>query len=134
MLEYKYMQRHLIIDEFPGLYRFLPNSATGKTFLCSVLDDLRRVKHVKFHTFTYNNILDGECLEKLLKTDIKILVVDRFDMYDTAENCQILRTIADKGTTVIVDYKNIHEPVQWDGICTVDLKRDMLYVSVRCEK
>ena len=131
MLKFKYYHRNVLIDICSGIFRLLPNSATGKTFLCSILDDLRRAGHTGLYTFTYSDVLDGRSLNDFKDKEISIIVVDRFDMYASMDNYKLLKTFADKGATVLVDMKHEDCEIYWDGVSSIYLKKDEIKVKVR---
>ena len=76
-----------IVGETPGIYIFDNMAATGKTRLFYLLRELEQ-KGESIFTCTYNDILSNqtdyldEKLKYCLDNHIKIIMLDRYDMYN----------------------------------------------------
>ena len=76
-----------IVGEEPGIYIFDNMAATGKTRLFYLLRELEQ-KGESIFTYTYNDILSNhteyldEKLKYCLDNHVKIIMLDRYDMYN----------------------------------------------------
>ena len=79
MMNFIAMNRKVNIDLEPGLYNFHPDSATGKTLLVKMIKSLGEKDKI---AITYHDILMGLDLNRIISNNPKILILDRFDLYD----------------------------------------------------
>lgn len=125
MIEFNAMNRKVIINLEPGLYDFASASATGKTFLVKMIKSINDSKKI---AVTYSDILLGVSLEKIIERSPELLVLDRFDMYDS-EN-EFLKNLKNTNCVVIVDYKTQRNFCEFDDTCFVTLKENEVEVSI----
>lgn len=93
------------INLAPGLYVFDPLSATGKTYLSSVLAKLTNLLEPVV-AYTYDDYLKGVDPElRLAGRSWKVILLDRFDMY--SDDPRVLEAIQqiDSEAIVLVDAK-----------------------------
>ena len=83
----------------PGVYAFSPLRADGKSYLCSLLHQLRDRERVD--SYTYPAVFDPAALFDREKRDL--IMLDRYDMYAGQGTEEILR-FAQSGI-VLVDVK-----------------------------
>lgn len=124
-MEFVAMNRKVKIDLEPGVYDFEASSASGKTLLVKMIKSLGDSKKI---ALTYNDILLGIDLNKIIDSKPDILIFDRFDMYD--EKANILVQLKDIGIIVLVDYKTQREFCDFDDTCWVTLTDNSLEVSL----
>lgn len=124
-MEFVAMNRKVKIDLEPGVYDFEASSARGKTLLVKMIKSLGDSKKI---ALTYNDILYGIDLNKIIESKPDILIFDRFDMYD--EKADILMQLKDTGIIVLVDYKTQREFCDFDDTCWVTLTENSLEVSL----
>lgn len=124
-MEFVAMNRKVKIDLEPGVYDFEASSASGKTLLVKMIKSLGDSKKI---ALTYNDILLGIDLNKIIDRKPDILIFDRFDMYD--EKANILVQLKDIGIIVLVDYKTQREFCDFDDTCWVTLTDNSLEVSL----
>lgn len=124
-MEFVAMNRKVKIDLEPGVYDFEASSASGKTLLVKMIKSLGDSKKI---ALTYNDILLGIDLNKIIDSKPDILIFDRFDMYD--EKANILVQLKDIGIIVLVDYKTQREFCDFDDTCGVTLTDNSLEVSL----
>lgn len=122
-MEFVAMNRKVKIDLEPGVYDFEASSASGKTLLLRMIKSLGDSKKI---ALTYNDILLGIDLNKIIDSKPDILIFDRFDMYD--EKANILVQLKDTGIIVLVDYKTQREFCDFDDTCWVTLTDNSLEV------
>lgn len=83
-----------------GIYSLGRDSATGKTYLSSILKSEEDI-----YVLTYdseNKILEG--LREFIKSDMPILYFDRFDLSITENIAKVISLIKDR--YIILDFKN----------------------------
>lgn len=124
-MEFVAMNRKVKIALEPGVYDFEASSARGKTLLVKMIKSLGDSKKI---ALTYNDILYGIDLNKIIESKPDILIFDRFDMYD--EKSDILMQLKDTGIIVLVDYKTQREFCDFDDTCWVTLTENSLEVSL----
>lgn len=124
-MEFVAMNRKVKIALEPGVYDFEASSARGKTLLVKMIKSLGDSKKI---ALTYNDILYGIDLNKIIESKPDILIFDRFDMYD--EKADILMQLKDTGIIVLVDYKTQREFCDFDDTCWVTLTENSLEVSL----
>lgn len=124
-MEFVAMNRKVKIDLEPGVYDFEASSASGKTLLVKMIKSLGDSRKI---ALTYNDILLGIDLNKIIDREPDILIFDRFDMYD--EKADTLVQLKDTGIIVLVDYKTQREFCDFDDTCWVTLTENSLEVSL----
>lgn len=101
MLEYNAIPK-IVINLPAGLYFFDFESATGKTYLYSLLSE-RMDAGDKVITYTYSDFVRGFSLLHLVKTkSCKLLMVDRFDMFKDSEDALAAIRLAARSRVVLV--------------------------------
>ena len=88
----------------PGVYAFSPLRADGKSYLCSLLHQLRDRERVD--SYTYPAVFDPAALFDREKRDL--IMLDRYDMYAGQGTEEILR-FAQSGI-VLIDTKLYLDP------------------------
>ena len=91
--------------------------------MIKTLGDSRKI------ALTYNDILLGIDLNKMIDRKPELIIFDRFDMYD--EKADILVQLKDTGIIVLVDYKTQRKFCDFDDTCWVTLTENGLEVSLR---
>lgn len=109
-----------------GIYIFDENSATGKTRLCKELKEFQKMgEPVIGYTYGDNNL--GINLEEVFKRiNPKVLLLDRYDMYNGTFNNQILQW--SNNTIILIDCKGdleINYDVEW---CTIEMTASKIEV------
>ena len=114
------------IDLPNGVYEFNEDSATGKTRLCKELKELQRLGESVIG-YTYGDDRLGiNLIEVFNKIHPKVLVLDRYDMYNGTFNNEIVKWSAD--TIILVDCKGdlqVDCEVDW---CTIEMTADKIEV------
>jgi spore coat polysaccharide biosynthesis predicted glycosyltransferase SpsG len=77
---------------------------------------------------TYNDILLGIDIDGIISRKPRLLVFDRFDMYD--DKFQVLEKLKGTDIIVIVDYKTQRHFCNFDDTCWVTLTENSLEVSL----
>ena len=119
------MNRKVKIDLEPGLYNFHSESATGKTLLLKMVKSIGEKDKI---AITYHDILMGLELDKVFAMQPKLLILDRFDLYDEAS--EKLEKFRQADCVTLVDYKTGRNFCNFDDTCFVTLHKDMLEVSL----
>lgn len=123
-MEFVAMNRKVKIDLKSGVYDFETSSARGKTLLVKMIKTLGDSRKI---ALTYNDILLGIDLNKMIDRKPELIIFDRFDMYD--EKADILVQLKDTGIIVLVDYKTQRKFCDFDDTCWVTLIENGLEVS-----
>lgn len=114
------------IDLPNGVYEFNEDSATGKTRLCKELKELQRLGESVIG-YTYGDDRLGiNLIEVFNKIRPKVLVLDRYNMYNGTFNNEIVKWSAD--TIILVDCKGdlqIDCKADW---CTIEMTADKIEV------
>ena len=124
-MEFVAMNRKVKIDLKSGVYDFETSSARGKTLLVKMIKTLGDSRKI---ALTYNDILLGIDLNKMIDRKTELIIFDRFDMYD--EKADILVQLKDTGIIVLVDYKTQRKFCDFDDTCWVTLTENGLEVSL----
>ena len=127
MYEFSYYGRVVRIDDTPGLYRCLPASASGKTYLYTLICEMVKAGNKTAIGYTYSDYVESVPLQSLVANDTKIIVIDRFDLYANEGICELLKEYG-KTKTVIMDLKNICKYIYNPGICVIKMKEGALDV------
>lgn len=98
----------ILIDLEAGLYVLPGDGATGKTYLGKLLQAAKAngVENVAYVTYDADLTEQG-ILDKLKVMQDGVLVVDRFDLYQSEAVVERLKQIS-KGSVVLVDVKNLN--------------------------
>lgn len=87
----------------PGLYIAGQETACGKTYLCSMLNNYRKAGY-PVTTYTYDDLGRVDIKNELDINKYKLIFIDRYDMYNDVGHSEILDFVANGGT-VILDCK-----------------------------
>lgn len=121
-MEFIAMNREVSIKLEPGLYMFHPNTV-GKTLLAKMVKSIGEKDKV---AITYHNIIMGVDLNKIISGNPKLLILDRFDLYD--EESAKLEALKGTDCITIVDYKTERRFCDFDDVCFVTLDKNRLEV------
>jgi hypothetical protein len=124
-MEFVAMNRKVDIRLTSGVYDFESSSARGKTLLVKMIKSLGDNDMV---ALTYNDILLGIDIDKIISRNPRLLVLDRFDMYD--DKFQVLEKLKGTDIIVLVDYKTQRHFCNFDDTCWVTLTENSLEVSL----
>jgi hypothetical protein len=124
-MEFVAMNRKVDIRLTSGVYDFESSSARGKTLLVKMIKSLGANDMV---ALTYNDILLGIDIDKIISRNPRLLVLDRFDMYD--DKFQVLEKLKGTDIIVLVDYKTQRHFCNFDDTCWVTLTENSLEVSL----
>ena len=104
----------------PGIYAFIPDSGSGKTYLYRCVKDLERQgKPVLAVTF-------GDELKSSL-SNLELIVLDRADMYLNDEIIDSLVEISER-SIILLDLKVKENLNFYCGTCNMDFTPEMLEV------
>lgn len=102
-----------------GIYIFDEKSATGKTRLCKELKELRRLgEPVIGYTYGDDN-LGIDLVEVINKIHPKVLMLDRYDMYNGAFKEKLTEWA--KNIIVLIDCKGDLEAETCTDWCTIEM-------------
>jgi hypothetical protein len=124
-MEFVAMNRKVDIRLTSGVYDFESSSARGKTLLVKMIKSLGDNDMV---ALTYNDILLGIDIDRIISRNPRLLVLDRFDMYD--DKFQVLEKLKGTDIIVLVDYKTQRHFCNFDDTCWVTLTENSLEVSL----
>jgi hypothetical protein len=124
-MEFVAMNRKVDIRLTSGVYDFESSSARGKTLLVKMIKSLGDKDMV---ALTYNDILLGIDIDGIISRKPRLLVLDRFDMYD--DKFQVLEKLKGTDIIVLVDYKTQRHFCNFDDTCWVTLTENSLEVSL----
>jgi hypothetical protein len=124
-MEFVALNRKVNIRLTSGVYDFESSSARGKTLLVKMIKSLGDKDMV---ALTYNDILLGIDIEGIISRKPRLLVLDRFDMYD--DKFQVLEKLKGTDIIVLVDYKTQRHFCNFDDTCWVTLTENSLEVSL----
>ena len=114
------------IDAENGVYVFTCESASGKTYLCKELKKLREAGEPVV-SFTFSDYINGLNLkEQVEKIKPKVIMLDRYDMYDKIFNNDIIEW--GKNSIVLVDHKS---PYFLNSVYTCCISFDPYEIEVR---
>ncbi len=125
MIQFIAMNRKVCIYLEPGLYHLHPDSATGKTLLLKMVKSLGEKDKA---AITYHDLMLGVDLAKVIAQKPKLLILDRFDLYD--ENAPLLESLKTADCITLVDYKTERRFCDFDDTCFVTLGKNQLEVSL----
>lgn len=100
-----------------GIYIFYDDSF-GKTFLCNQLKELNYLGE-PVDGFTYEEFVKGRKLHSVLSTRNKIAMLDRFDMYNTKENRDLIDEMS-KYMTILIDMKQPYYGQVQEDFCSLE--------------
>ena len=107
------------IDLENGIYVFDEKSATGKTSLCKELKELRKLGEPVIG-YTYGDDKLGINLVDITsKIKPKVLMLDRYDMYNGTFNNKFTEWAKD--TIVLIDCKGDLETEIYTDWCTIEM-------------
>ena len=129
MYKFSYYGRSIIIDGTPGVYRCLSDSATGKTYLYTLVHEISKTGDKTAVGYTYSDYVENVSLQSLVADDTKIIIVDRFDLYANEELCELLKEYS-KTKIIIMDLKRISKYIYNPGICSIEMKEGALNVCL----
>jgi hypothetical protein len=124
-MEFVALNRKVNIRLTSGVYDFESSSARGKTLLVKMIKSLGDKDMV---ALTYNDILLGIDIEGIISRKPRLLVLDRFNMYD--DKFQVLEKLKGTDIIVLVDYKTQRHFCNFDDTCWVTLTENSLEVSL----
>ena len=125
MYEYTGRGFKVEINLEPGIYVLSNMTSTGKTLLCNLLKDFNAYGE-PVNGYTYNDYLSKRHINIYAKQGIKVLMLDRYDMYNGVYK-EIIKSLAND-TIVIVDCKNYMD-IDYDyDLC--DIRFDHRYIKV----
>lgn len=119
------MNRSAFINLQSGVYAFDSSSAIGKTLLLKMIKSLGETDKI---AITYHDMLLGIDLNRITERKPKLLLLDRFDLYD--ENAFVLEKLKNTDSIVLVDYKTQRHFCDFDDTCFVDITKDSVEVSL----
>lgn len=125
MIDFSAMNHEVHIDLEPGLYSFHPDTI-GKTLLAKMVKSIGEKDKVAI-TYYDVNVLHIN-LDMIISRNPKLLILDRFDLYD--EESAKLEALRGTDCVTIVDYKTVRRFCDFDDTCFVTLDRESLRVSV----
>lgn len=125
MIEFIAMNRKVNIDLEPGVYSFHPDSATGKTLLVKMVKSIGEKDKI---AITYHDIIMGLDIGKVISNKPKLLILDRFDLYDY--EAARLENLKHEDCITLVDYKTERKYCDFDDTCFIELDKEKLEVSV----
>lgn len=125
MIAFVAMNRKVSIDLEPGLYDIYSASATGKTLLLKMIKSIGDEKKL---AVTYHDILMGLDLERVIEKQPELLMLDRFDLYDS--HIEVLEKLKKMDCVTLVDYKTQRNFCDFDDTCFMALTEDCLEVSL----
>lgn len=103
-----------------GIYVFDEKSATGKTRLCKVLKELRKLGEPVVG-YTYGDDKLGISLVDLVsKVNPKVIMLDRYDMYNGTFNDRL--TDWAQKAIILIDCKGDLEVETCTDWCTIEMK------------
>ena len=112
-----------------GFYFFDNESAIGKTYLAKLIEKYSGYGE-PILAYSYKEFMQGIDLDKLLENEYKVIVIDRYDMFEG----YCLKALYDKSknSIVLVDLKYITEKSSLvslnAGWCTVVKEEDFIEV------
>lgn len=116
------------IDLENGVYVFDDKSATGKTRLAKELRNLNAFGE-DVMSYTFNDIALGRDLKsELLKRPYKVIILDRYDMYNGLGAAEI-DSLSDK-SIILIDCKSMNGPkIETEyGYCDIEMTADKIEV------
>ncbi len=125
MIQFIALNRKVTIDLAPGLYNFHPSSATGKTLLLKMVKSIGEKDKL---AVTYHDLVMGVSLNKVIARKPRLLILDRFDLYD--KNAEKLEKLKEADCITLVDYKTERNFCDFDDTCFVTLGKNRLEVSL----
>lgn len=118
--------RKIIINLENGIYTMGNESATGKTYLYKMLDKLSTRKDILCLTFSSAELIDS-ITNIIKKRNVKLLVLDRYDLYAGKFANEIISLRND--LIILLDYKQGSIFGEYQDICTLELTETTLEVE-----
>ena len=117
----------IMINLENGIYVFDNESATGKTRLCKLLREYQAYGE-KVASYTYNDKLLGVPINEVLEpTKYKVIMLDRYDLYEGYGKEFINKCASD--AIILVDCKDKFTVTNEEDWCSIDLKPDRIEVN-----
>ncbi len=110
-----------------GIYTFDAESATGKTRLCKHLKKLKAYGEA-VDSFTYDDLLRGDTLDKVLKAENKVIMLDRYELYKS-EGHELINQCSAK-SIILIDCKSAFLGSSDSEDCSIVMTEDSLEVFV----
>ena len=101
----------------PGFYVFRPDSAQGKSYLAGLLNSYREYGEPVLG-YTYSDFVKGIRLKDLITKDLKLIVLDRLDMYylsTLSEDTEAIKSVL-SNTIVLADIKGKKTSYSWPAV------------------
>lgn len=119
---------NVVIDLEPGVYWFDTESATGKTYLYRTLQKVVSFGDtVAYSYYDYEAGVDLAYRLRNCKDSIKVLILDRYDMYFN-EYIDLIEELGDH-CIILIDTKNPNGlEFGHDGVCFIQLEENKIYV------
>lgn len=109
-----------------GIYIFDNESATGKTRLSKFFKKLKAYGE-PVDSFTYDDLLRGESLEKVLHSANRVILLDRYDLYK--EKGHDLINACARDSIILIDCKTAFRGSTEDQSCFINMTEDKIEVS-----
>lgn len=120
------LQLKVIIDLDAGIYIFDNISAMGKTYLCNFLKECNMAGY-QVMGYTYSDYKLGLPIENILVPGkYKVVLLDRYDMYEGVGVKEINE--CSKDTIILVDSKSEYHISDNDDWCTLKRTQDTIEV------
>ena len=101
-----------------GVYHFVGESATGKSYLANLLSKYGAYGE-PVATYSYHDYVSGKSLTELLDNpSLRLVVVDRYDLYSDHYAAELTRKYTDK--IVLVDVKK-YNSLRGVPLCSLSL-------------
>lgn len=128
MYEYVYNRLTIRINLEPGVYTSYGDSGEGKSYLANMLKKLAR-KGYPVNSITYGDDKAGLDIKSIITSkNIKILFIDRFDMFIDDELSSIISQQKDK--VILLDLKTNKNKIKLTNYYDIELSNNMIEVSL----
>lgn len=120
------LQLKVIVNLKPGIYIIDSVSAIGKTYLCNFLKECNMAGY-QVMGYTYSDYKLGLPIENILVPGkYKVVLLDRYDMYEGVGVKEINE--CSKDTIILVDSKSEYHISDNDDWCTLKRTQDTIEV------
>ena len=107
-----------------GIYTFTPDSATGKSWLCKTLKKYKRLGEPVV-AFTYEDIQDGQDLNKKVQPNIVLYMLDIYDLYYN-KYIDILKELGKKAIVLVDSKKHLIIPYTQIKHCLIKINQNKI--------
>lgn len=99
--------RYVDINLEEGYYFLDEDSATGKTYLSTLLKEINELGLANILVVTYSRLMNiSDIIKHMTNTKYDLIMFDRFDLYCNEDLCETIEKISEN-TVILIDIKDL---------------------------